>query len=207
MARYPAGHFLLREITPMPSRRGRFLLEETMIIGTLLTSFALFAMLLTMDTASNHSEKRAVRSATILLNADIAKVFPLFGPLEEKKWSRGWDPQIVAAGATLQNTVFTYSHDGLTATWIVTEWDETRHTVTYAVFVPNDRAMTIRIVCAAEADKTRAQVTYMFTALNEDGTNPLREFEAQDFGRRILHWQHAINYYLETGKQWEGDSH
>ena len=181
---------------------------------TLLASLFAAIMLLTMENHGQppNDERQAVRTATIVLNGDIARVFPLFGAFEEKKWSHGWDPQIVAGSPSLQDTVFTYSHDGLTATWIVTEWDEAQHRVTYAVFVPNDRAMTIRIVCTPEGTtpehtKTRATVTYTFTALSEAGSASLREFEQQDFSHRIQHWQKAIDHYLETGTQWEGDSH
>jgi hypothetical protein len=177
---------------------------------TLQASAVLAAMLASMESNTQRPESapdQALRPATIVLNGDIATVFPLFGPIEEKKWSRGWDPQIVAGGASLQDTVFTYSHDGLTATWIVTEWDESRHRVTYAVFVPENRAMTIRIACTPEGAKTRATVTYTFTALSQAGNNALHDFEQQDFSQRILHWQKAIDHYLKTGTQWEGDSH
>lgn len=181
---------------------------------TLLASLFASVMLTSMEAhgQTTKDERQAVRTATIVLNGDIAKVFPLFGAIEEKKWSRGWDPQIVAGGTSLQDTVFTYSHDGLTATWIVTEWNESEHRVTYAVFVPNDRAMTIRIVCTPEQTtpkdtKTRATVTYTFTPLSETGKASQKQFEEQNFTHRIQHWQKAIDHYLETGNQWEGDSH
>ena len=177
--------------------------------ATLLTLlFGLTIMLaMTNDAPAPVSNTPAVRTASILLEGDVSRVFPLFGFLEEKKWSRGWDPKVVAMSHTLQDSVFTYSHDGLTATWIVSEFDETSHRATYSVFVPNNRTMTIRIACTAESGNTRAQVTYSFTALSEEGKSQLREFEQQDFSKRIHHWQVAINHYLATGKQWEGDSH
>lgn len=177
---------------------------------TMLASVLLAVMLASMENKAQPSDSaadQATRTATIVLNGDVAKVFPLFGPIEEKKWSRGWDPRIVAGGASLQDTVFTYSHEGLTATWIVTEWNESQHRVTYAVFVPNDRAMTIRITCTPEGTRTRATITYTFTALSDVATPSLREFEHQDFALRILHWQKAIDHFLETGQQWQGDSH
>ena len=188
---------------------------------TLLASLFAAVMLTSMEAhgQTTNDGRQAVRTATIVLNGDIAKVFPLFGPIEEKKWARGWDPQIVAGGASLQDTVFTYAHDGLTATWIVTEWNESEHRVTYAVFVPNERAMTIRIVCTPERapgqappqappqTKTRATVTYTFTPLSETGKASQKQFEEESFTHRILHWQKAIDHYFETGTQWEGDSH
>jgi hypothetical protein len=67
--------------------------------------------------------------------------------------------------------------------------------------------MTIRIACTPEGTKTRATVTYTFTALSQAGNNALHDFEQQDFSQRILHWQKAIDHYLKTGTQWEGDSH
>ena len=168
--------------------------------------FALSLMVTAGSDHSNHTATRAARSATINLNAGVDKVFPLFGFLEEKKWSLGWDPKVVAMGNSLQDSVFTYTHDHVTATWIVTEYDESRHRVTYAVFVPNNRAMTIRIECSGDQAHTRADIAYSFTVLGEQGEASFREFQQQDFAHRLLHWQHAINHYLETGTQWQGDS-
>jgi hypothetical protein len=179
---------------------------------TTATTLIAFAVAIAMAThpEAPQDDTRATRTAAITLNGEVGKVFPLFGPFEEKKWARGWDPQLVSAGATLQDTVFTFSHDGLTATWIIAEWDEARHAVTYAVLTPNDRAMTIRIVCSAvessSRPQTRVQVTYTFVSLSDQGKKALAEFAGSDFQKRILHWQHAINHYLETGKQWEGDA-
>lgn len=179
--------------------------------GILLTLALGLTIMLTITTSNAEpnatTTNHVSRSATIVLNGAIDKVFPLFGFLEEKKWSRGWDPQDIVTTASLQDSVFTYSHDGLTATWIVTEYDPIQHRATYAVFVPENRTMTIRIVCTPEGNRTRASISYVFTAVSKQGESDLREFEQQDFALRILHWQHAINHYLETGKQWQGDSH
>jgi predicted transposase YbfD/YdcC len=183
--------------------------------ATLLTILFVFAMIATTAGPAADTASRATRSATITLNGGVSKVFPLFGFIEEKKWSRGWDPKVLAMGDSLQDSVFAVTHDNITATWIVTEYDETQHRVAYAVFVPNDRAMTIRIACTGQntgqdTDKdkqTRAEVTYTFTLLGEQGASAFHEFQQHDFALRILHWQHAINHYLETGKQWQGDSH
>lgn len=155
------------------------------------------------DTAS----KSVSRTTEIILSSHIDRVFPLFGFVEEKKWVRGWDPKVVALGASLQDSVFTVNNDGVIATWILTEYDEHLHRAAYAVFVPNVRTMTIRITCAAEGNKTRAQVMYTMVLLGESGAAALQEFEQQDFPQRIQRWQHAIDHYLETGKQWQGDSH
>ena len=175
--------------------------------ATLFACLFAFTVMTTINDHARSDANRATRSATIVLNADVDKVFPLFGFLEERKWSRGWDPQVVAMGDSLQDAVFTHTDDDVTATWMVAEYDETQHRVTYAVLVPNDRAITIRILCAGDAKSTQATVTYTFTMLGEGGAAAFREFQQEDFSRRLLHWQHAINHYLETGKQWQGDSH
>src|SRR5690242_17749198 len=199
--------FFARNQTPTPCA-GRFSFGGDMT-GILLTLGLGLTIMLAVSTSAEPDAvaNHATRSATILLNGPIDKVFPLFGFLEEKKWSRGWDPRVIATTDSLQDSVFTYSHDGLTATWILTEYDPIEHRVTYAVFVPENRTMTIRIVCAPEGSRTRATVSYTFTALSKQGASDLSQFEQQDFALRILHWQHAIDHYLETGQQWQGDSH
>jgi Polyketide cyclase / dehydrase and lipid transport len=178
-----------------------------MVGAILTTSAAATIMLLMSNTAPDAPNASATRTATIVLNGDINRVFPLFGFLEEAKWSRGWDPQVVALGASLQDSVFTVTDNGVTATWIVAEYDEHQHRATYAVFVPNSRAMTIRITCKPDGNKTRVQVAYTMASLGENGVAALRDFEQQDFAKRLEHWQHAIDHYLGTGKQWQGDSH
>jgi hypothetical protein len=39
------------------------------------------------------------REATIRLNGNFEQVFPLFGPVREKDWADGWDPQILLSEA------------------------------------------------------------------------------------------------------------
>jgi hypothetical protein len=207
MVRFRAGHFVLRETNPRPGAWVFFFGGR--MTGAILTVTAAATIMLIVSNAAQPEapNNRAIRTATIVLNGDIKRVFPLFGFLEEKKWSRGWDPQVIALGASLQDSVFTVDHEGVTATWIVSEYDEHQHRVTYAVVVPNSRAMTIRITCTSEGAKTRAQVMYTMVSLGENGIAALRDFEQQDFAKRLEHWQHALDHYLETGKQWQGDSH
>src|SRR5437764_11312815 len=113
--------------------------------------------------------------------------------------------QEVELCATLEDSDITVTDNVVTATWIVAEYDEHQHRATYAVFVPNSRGVTIRITCTSEGAKTRAQVMYTMVSLGENGVAALRNFEQQDFAKRLEHWQHAIDHYLETAKQWKGD--
>ncbi len=47
-----------------------------------------------MDNAKFKSQKIS-KTASITLNGDIEKVFPLFGAFEERKWAEGWNPTLI----------------------------------------------------------------------------------------------------------------
>ena len=55
----------------------------------------------TKNNSRENPSQTITKSATIILNADITAVFPLFGPIEEKKWAEGWNPKILHPENTL----------------------------------------------------------------------------------------------------------
>ena len=158
-------------------------------------------------TSSTFSSKRISRAATIVLDAPIGRVFPLFGPIKEKEWSIGWKPQILypASGNVEEHMVFkTAPHAGHNEpeyTWIVSKYQPAQALIEYTVFIPG-RVWWITIQCREEiAGRTTAEITYTYSGLTELG-NAIDEKALQVmYARDLKDWEEAISYYLKTGKK------
>ena len=118
---------------------------------------------------------RISRASTITLHAPLDSVFPLFGPVREKDWEAGWDPQVLYSTSELveEHMVFrTRSHHGDEPhfTWTVSRYHPEQAFIEYTVFAP-DRLWWIAIQCreGAQGETTQAEITYTFTGLSERG--------------------------------------
>ena len=118
---------------------------------------------------------RIFRTRSITLNAPLKSVFPLFGPVREKDWAAGWDPQVLysTTGVIEEHMVFKtrspHEHES-DFTWIVSKYDPVQAFVEYTVFTP-ERLWCIAIQCREDAVQktTEAEVTYTYTGLTEEG--------------------------------------
>jgi len=145
------------------------------------------------------------QTATIRLNGRFDQVFPLFGPVREKDWAAGWDPQIVHCDSDniAEHMVFqTHSHledeTGL-YTWTVSKYTPEQGLIEYTVFADN-RLWWIMILCDEREGKyCEASITYTFVGFNEVGDGRNRLALTTMFKHGLKDWEHAINHYLETG--------
>ncbi len=145
----------------------------------------------------------ASRSAHITLDAPIEKVFPLFGPVEEKKWAEGWEPEVLYPqdGQPIEGMVFRVSAHGGPSLWTIAHLDLDKHAIQYVVMTPGTRVVTIKVACRAAGDgKTEAEVTYRAVALSPAGAGYLQRLSEEHYTREMQDWEHSINYYLRTGK-------
>ncbi len=152
--------------------------------------------------------ERVSRTSTITLNAPLERVFPLFGPIREREWAAGWDPQILYSTTDLveEHMVFkTPSHHGHGEpdyTWTVSKYLPDQALIEYTVFAP-ERLWWITIQCREDivGETTKAEIAYTYTGLTEKG-NAINERALEAMYRRDLKdWEEAINHYLETGKR------
>jgi hypothetical protein len=147
--------------------------------------------------------ERLTRTASILLHGPIDAAFPLFGPVEEKKWARGWNPTVLyPPSATLEEgMVFTTPahHQGeADYHWIVARYEPDRHSVTYVVSAPT-RIWTITIRCTSARDaETKASITYTFTGIDDAGNALNARTAAAIFGDNLSDWEESINDYLSA---------
>jgi hypothetical protein len=149
--------------------------------------------------------ERIGKCAVIDLNAPVEKVFPLFGPVREKEWAEGWDPEIIYSNTSLveEHMIFrTKAHHPSEShyTWVITQYDPEGYQIGYTVSTVN-RIWFIRVVCKAAASRTTAEVCYTYTGLNEAGNDLNRKALGKMYARDLKDWEEAINYYLQYGKQ------
>ncbi|HMJ70836.1 MAG TPA: SRPBCC family protein [Cyclobacteriaceae bacterium] len=149
---------------------------------------------------------RIHQSGTIRLDAPIDKVFPLFGPIREKDWAHGWDPQVIYPKDTLVEKQMVFcTRGGLhgsteTYTWVVVNYEPNRSTIEYMV-TASERLWFITVSCNPAGANTMATVTYSYTGLTEEG-NRKNEVAIKDmFASNLKDWEAAINHYLKTGTQ------
>jgi hypothetical protein len=147
---------------------------------------------------------RTSRTATIVLNGSVDIVFPLFEPLEEKKWEDKWDPVILypVSGRTEEGMVFTTpaqdKHE-VVYTWIVSKFNPDLRLIEYIVSTYH-RVWIISVGCEALSDiQTRATIRYTYTSLTPLGNTLNKQAIMKMYERDLKDWEEAINHYLKTG--------
>ncbi|MEM6633702.1 MAG: hypothetical protein AAF694_28775 [Bacteroidota bacterium] len=148
---------------------------------------------------------RISRSASILLNASIDLVFPLFTPLGEKKWVPGWNPCIIYPEPHQLEEGLIFQTPGRFPgesfyTWVLQTYDVQIHLAKYTVFT-SDRIWFITVQCREQAlTKTEATITYTFTSLTDLGKSLNEKALDMMFEENLLDWEKALNHFLETGQ-------
>jgi hypothetical protein len=140
------------------------------------------------------------------LQGSFGQVFPLFGPMREKDWADGWDPQILLSEAVNieEHMVFqTHTHlEGETGhyTWTVSKYDPEQGLIEYTVFAES-RLWWITIHCreAPDGESCEAMITYTYVGLDPLGEERNARALSQMYRHSLKDWEQAINHYLETG--------
>jgi hypothetical protein len=148
--------------------------------------------------------KRIARTSTITLKDTPESIFPLFGPVREKDWAPGWEPQIVYSDSAWieEHMVFTArSHHGHEpdSTWTVSRYAPGEALVEYTVVAP-ERLWRITIQCRPGDGPraTLAEITYTFTGLTERGNELDEAAMSRMFQRDLKDWEEQINRHLEA---------
>jgi hypothetical protein len=147
--------------------------------------------------------KRVVRSATLRLEGEVARVFGLFEPEGEKNWSPEWDYEVVYADESVgeHGAVFRTRQAGaMDAVWVVSEHDAETGRIGYLVVRPESRVTEIKITVRDGGNGTStADVRYMHTGLNEEGNGYVEGVTEEWYRQYMRHWEMAINHWLRTG--------
>jgi hypothetical protein len=158
-----------------------------------------------MQSANFHAQ-RISQTRCIKLNAPVQTVFPLFGPITEKLWVKGWEPEILFLDAEeiAEHMIFRTPprfEQEPPYTWILSKYAPEQAFVEYIVFTP-ERLWTIAVKCEEEAitQTTHAEITYTFTGLSEHGNMLNEKALAAMYANDLKDWEEAINHYLKTGE-------
>jgi len=161
-------------------------------------------------TSSAFTPRRISRTSTITLNASLKEAFSLFGPIREREWAAGWDPQILYSTTDLveEHMVFKtpspHEHGEPDYTWTVSKYLPDQALIEYTVFTP-ERLWWITIQCREDIPNqtTKAAITYTYTGLTDKG-NAINERALQRmYAHHLRDWEEAINHYLKTGERQE----
>lgn len=149
---------------------------------------------------------RIQRSATIHLNASISSAFPLFGPVREKDWAYGWNPEIIYPQNTLVEKHMVFRTQGglhgspEAYTWVIVNYEPSRGMIEYIVSA-SERFWFITVSCVAAESGTDVTVTYSYTGLTEEGIRRNELAIAHMYASELKDWEEALNHYITTGKQ------
>jgi hypothetical protein len=134
--------------------------------------------------------------------APYERVFPLFGALEEKKWSPGWNPEFIhpSPASDQQGMVFTVEHAGMKSVWTNTALDVARGHVQY-VYIVNNALVTLLDIHVAKAGVTETEVSVVYerTALTPEANEHAAQFAKGD-AKAGPEWAKAINGYLAKAR-------
>jgi hypothetical protein len=162
-----------------------------------------FFINVTAMSQENFKSERISRSASFIVDGKIEDVFPLFGPVREKEWAEGWDPEIIFSTNNLveEHMIFQtkVSSGEKVYTWVITQFDPVKYLVEYTASTTN-RIWFIRVQCKAAGESTSATVTYTYTGLTPEGNELNRNALGKMYINDLRDWQEAINYYLHNGK-------
>lgn len=149
--------------------------------------------------------KRVTRSYQQNIKASPAVVFTLLCPVREADWLFGWDYKLIysESGFAEEGGVFTSSHGGEKDTiWLITKRDENNKEIEFVRITPESRVAKLVIsVEEAKDGNSIVNISYTYTALNENGNRFIEELSEEKFIEAMKFWENSMNYYLKTGKK------
>jgi hypothetical protein len=144
---------------------------------------------------------RTAHTYTQQLEGTPGQVFPLLCPVREYEWVNGWDPGLVVteSGAAELDCIFTTGDGDQQAVWVVTRYEPPGF-IEFVKINPHEMVGRISIVLRPDgSDRTFADVTYAFTALNDRGIVAVDAFTADYYTEFMQEWEIELNHFLRTG--------
>jgi len=138
-----------------------------------------------------------------LLEKHIAIVFPLFTPEGEKLWAPGWTyTNLIGSTELKPDDVFltdTHDHKSAQAIWIASDYDASKHYVSYYKIEPEQKVGKITVQCFEQSPSvTRVKVTYKYIGLSDSGNQFVAGFTKESFTEFIGVWRSLLcDYFLK----------
>jgi len=149
--------------------------------------------------------EHVIRSYEQTIKANPARVFDLLCPVKEAEWLDGWDYFLLhsESGLAEEGCVFLSRQEGEKDTiWMITRRDVTKREIEFVRATPESRIAKLSItVDEKTTNVSKVKITYIITALCEEGNRFLEAFTQDNFGGAMKFWEASMNYYLATGKK------
>ena len=85
---------------------------------------------------------------------------------------------------------------------MITRRDVQNREIEFVRATPESRIARLTIAVDEKAEnRSTVNITYVITALGEEGNKFLETFTQDNFDAGIKFWEASMNYYLETGKK------
>lgn len=162
-------------------------------------------MIKDFDTQIEFKSQRVQRFAEFTVYAPVQVAFPLFGPIKEKLWAPGWEPEIIYSTThdVEEHMVFKTNpspEETEPYLWVINQYKPEAYFVAYTVST-SQRIWFITVCCEPAEAETKVKVSYSYTGLTPEGDR-LNEIAIEKMvARNLTDWQEAINHYIKTGKQ------
>jgi hypothetical protein len=140
------------------------------------------------------------KERTIHLNGLPDDVFPLFEPINEKLWAKGWDPLVIFLpdGIVKEKMIFKTKGkfpDEQDYLWTMTRHDHKERTIQYLVSA-GERTWFIDVSCEPSAGETCATIRYSYVGMTKEGHERNRIALEDMFKDDLSDWENEINAYL-----------
>jgi len=149
--------------------------------------------------------KHITRSFEQTIHADPTRVFDLLCPVREGEWLDGWDYTLLhsESGLAEEGCVFLSRQEGEKDTiWMITKRDVQNREIEFVRVTPESRIARLCIAVDEKAESvSTVKITYVITALCEQGNKFLEAFTQKNFEAGMKFWEASMNYYLKTGKK------
>lgn len=156
-------------------------------------------------TGPSFNARHITRSYEQTINADPSRVFDLLCPVKEGEWLDGWNYTLLhsESGFAEEGCVFLSRQEGEKDTiWMITQRDVQKREIEFVRATPESRIARLKIaVDQKAANLSKVKITYVITALCEEGNRFLEAFTQENFEGAMQFWEASMNYYLETGKK------
>jgi hypothetical protein len=141
------------------------------------------------------------RTGTFRLPAPLATVMPLFTAEGERRWAKGWDPEILSGGEQRGSAFRTRNDRGTVTTWIVVDFRPAEGRASYARLAEGSNIGLVDVHCMeAAGGGTDVSVTYTLTPLDAESEAFVEAFLLPEaFGTMIDEWAESTAVALTRG--------
>lgn len=157
-----------------------------------------------MSANKEFKAQRVTAGYTQKIMSDPATIFPLLCPEMEKLWLYGWDYKMIWSESSKaeKDCVFTTTTENENDTvWVNSIRDEDNLVVEFVMTTSKVRVTTLNIKIYPQNDFSKVEITYISTALSEEGNHFLKKFFSKElFDSRMNWWEKSMNHYILNGE-------